>query len=76
MTIRTRVLIIMPVKNEAESIGRAIISVRRQTLSDWRLLIYDNNSSDETLSTVVSYQEVDSRIIVHQSNKSLLVVPV
>lgn len=61
----------MPVKNEAESVGRAIISVRRQTLSDWRLLIYDNNSSDETLSTVVSHQEVDPRIVVHQSNQSL-----
>jgi len=41
-----RVDIIMPLYNKAHCVERAIRSVARQTLSDWRLIVVDDGSTD------------------------------
>jgi teichuronic acid biosynthesis glycosyltransferase TuaG len=52
----------MPAYNSAEFIAEAIQSVISQTYKDWELIITDDNSTDDTVSIVKSYQENDSRI--------------
>lgn len=52
----------MPTYNRADTIDRAISSVRSQTIQAWELLIVDNSSSDNTLQIISSYQNIDPRI--------------
>jgi hypothetical protein len=41
-----RITIIMPLFNKAAEVRRAIASVQRQTLPEWRLLVVDDGSTD------------------------------
>lgn len=66
-----RVTIVCPVKNEALTLARAIKSLRRQTHTDWRLLIFDNNSTDSTKKIAMHFSRGDSRIFYHHNFKSL-----
>ena len=64
--------IILPVYNAESSIGACIDSILSQTLSDWRLLIMDDGSSDDTWDIITSYD--DSRIsLFRQSNSGAYV---
>ena len=62
----SEVSIIMPTYNRADTIGRAIDSVRRQTFQDWELIIVDDGSTDGTPSVV---EGLDPRIrLIRQQN--------
>ncbi len=58
---RIPVSIVMPTYNRAQSIGRAIASVRQQSFTNWELVIVDDGSADATLDAVAPYL-ADSRI--------------
>ena len=68
------VSIIMPTYNRAFCIERAISSVINQSLTDWELIIVDNNSTDNTddvirnfLDDRISIAKVDNNGIVAKS---------
>lgn len=57
------ITVAIPAFNSADYIGQAIDSVLAQTLTDFELLLIDDGSSDDTLSTMRRY-ETDSRVRV------------
>lgn len=61
------VTVAMPVFNGSADIARAITSVKNQTFQQWRLLIVDNASTDQTLE-VVQQVGTDPRIQVVASS--------
>jgi glycosyltransferase involved in cell wall biosynthesis len=58
----------MPIYNEQDNIHQAIESVLNQKYTDWKLIICDNCSEDNTLQICQEYALKDSRIII-VSNK-------
>ena len=60
--------IILPAYNAGSSIEACIDSILSQTLSDWRLLIMDDGSSDNTWDIITSYN--DNRIDVFRQPNS------
>jgi glycosyltransferase involved in cell wall biosynthesis len=75
MTRPARVLVGLPVFNGAEYIASAIESVLSQTLTDFRLIIGDNASTDETEDICRTYAGGDGRIEYFRHSKNLGVVP-
>jgi GT2 family glycosyltransferase len=63
MTARVDVLI--PAYNAAETIESAIESIRRQTLSDIRIHIVNDGSTDGTAACLAEMAAADPRIVVH-----------
>jgi len=59
-----RLTIGMPVYNNAPTIRRAVDSLLGQSFGDFRLLISDDGSTDETPDILDSYAELDSRVEV------------
>lgn len=65
------VTFIMPAYNAAAYIGEAIDSVLAQTVSDWRLIIIDDASGDNTLQIAEKYASGDERIsVIHRETPS------
>ncbi len=56
------VSIMMPVYNREKYLREAIQSIRNQTYQNWRLLIYDDGSTDGTPDVIKEYMQVDERI--------------
>jgi glycosyltransferase involved in cell wall biosynthesis len=54
----------MPIYNESKYIGATIESVLSQKFTDFRLIISDNASTDETLNICERYAAKDNRIII------------
>lgn len=52
------VSVIIPTYNNADTIGRAIKSVIRQGVSDWQLLVIDDESTDATRTVIQGYRTV------------------
>jgi len=55
------VSIVLPTYNRGDVLGRAIDSVRRQSFTDWELLLIDDGSTD---GTAERWTGVDPRIVV------------
>lgn len=66
-----KVFIGMPVYNGARFITKAINSVRDQELTDWKLFISDNKSTDETETICRAYCAVDDRINYYQQEQNI-----
>ena len=65
-----KVTVLMPAYNAEKYIAEAIGSVLRQTFNDFKLLIVDDGSTDDTLEIVNSFS--DTRIdLIHQSHKGI-----
>lgn len=58
------VTIVMPVRNRASEVGRAIDSVAAQTLTSWTLVVVDDGSTDGTLAVLDERAAADPRITV------------
>ena len=66
-----RVDILLASYNGAKYIAEQIDSILDQTYSNWRLLVSDDGSIDETIQIVSSYIEKDSRIVLVKSRNKL-----
>ncbi len=70
MTVEKRspvVSILMPVRNEGRFLPAAILSMQRQTFTDWELVAVDDSSSDNTARILADAAAGDKRIIVLQN---------
>lgn len=68
-----RVSIIIPTYNRGYCLHRTIQSVIDQTYSNWELLIVDNNSSDDTIEVIQSFN--DKRIKLFKiDNKGIIAI--
>jgi glycosyltransferase involved in cell wall biosynthesis len=56
--------VLLPVRNGAQYLADSIDSIRRQTFSDWRLLVLDHGSVDNSAEIAHKYSEMDSRVEV------------
>lgn len=54
----------MPSYNSAEFISESIKSVQAQTYNNWELLIIDDCSTDQTISIINSFMQLDNRIFL------------
>jgi glycosyltransferase involved in cell wall biosynthesis len=58
------VSILLPVRNEANSLSVAITSIQRQTLGDWELVAINDGSTDQTGQLLDELADRDRRIKV------------
>jgi hypothetical protein len=57
MSSQPNVSIIIPLYNQAASIGRTIASVLSQTMPDWELIVVDNGSADGSGTIAQGYKD-------------------
>lgn len=57
-----RVTVVVPTRNRAQLLPRAIDSVLRQTYPHWELVVVDDASTDETIEVVRSRASLDDRV--------------
>ena len=64
-----RISIVTPCYNADRYIAATIESVRRQSLSDWEMIIIDDGSTDQSEAVIRRYIAIDSRIhLIKQCN--------
>ena len=64
--------VIIPSFNHARHVGRALESLRAQTLRDWEAVVIDDGSTDNTRQIIASFVSEDSRIrYYYQPNSGL-----
>jgi glycosyltransferase involved in cell wall biosynthesis len=63
------VLVLLSSYNGARYIAEQIESIRAQTVHDWRLLVRDDGSTDETKSIVRRFSSLDDRIEMLGDNR-------
>jgi len=61
--------IITPCRNAARWIGKCIQSVRAQTHTDWRMIVIDDASDDNTMEVAVTAAGSDARVTVIRQPK-------
>ncbi len=71
MKKRPLVSVIMPVYNAGVFLVEAIESIRRQTVSDFELLIIDDASTDKSWNILTRYARKDKRIKVFSQSKNI-----
>jgi glycosyltransferase involved in cell wall biosynthesis len=53
-----RISIVIPVYNEAEALGACLLSISRQLVAPYEVIVVDNNSTDETMAVARSFSFV------------------
>jgi glycosyltransferase involved in cell wall biosynthesis len=74
MTTKPLVSVIMPVYNAGEFLVRAIESIRKQTITDFELLIIDDGSTDDSWDIIKRYAKRDVRIRKFRNRKNIGIV--
>ncbi len=62
---------VIPTFNRSKLLSRAIESVKRQTYPDWKLVVVDNASSDDTAAVMAEAMRDDPRIRYHRHAENL-----
>lgn len=70
-TLEPWVDVLIPVRNGGTLLGEAIASVLRQTMPWFRLIIVNNNSTDQTATMARSFADPRVEVIDHSSTRSL-----
>ncbi len=61
--------IIVPVYNSEKYINRCINSIKSQSYADWECILVDDGSSDNSLSILQQFADIDRRFkVFHQNN--------
>ncbi|NLE24127.1 MAG: glycosyltransferase family 2 protein, partial [Clostridiaceae bacterium] len=71
MFIKGLVSIVTPAYNCDKYISQTIDSVINQTYPKWEMVIINDNSTDNTLSVIKKYAEIDQRIKIVSLNMNL-----
>ena len=66
------VCILLSTYNGAKYLSEQVESIRRQTFSNWTLLVRDDGSSDETVAMVQRLRKVDRRVVLMQDTRGNL----
>ena len=66
-----KVSIVCPSYNHERFVGKFIQSVLDQTMSDWELIIVDDNSSDNNLKEIEKFSDPRIRLIRHSWNMGI-----
>lgn len=69
--MQNRIDIVMATYNGAAYISQQIRSLQNQTIKDWRLLIHDDRSTDDTISIIEAFAQEDNRIRLIEDGKCL-----
>lgn len=69
MEVNPKVTFVMPAYNAEKYIAEAIDSARRQTYSEWAMIIVDDCSTDGTYEIAMEYARKDSRITVLRTDR-------
>lgn len=72
--MQPRISIITPFKNAAPWIEETILSVQKQSFSDWEMILINDHSTDNSAEIVTKIQKADSRITLIQ-NKDEGIIP-
>lgn len=62
MSAAPSVSVLLPVRNGAATIERAVASIRVQTFRDWELVVVDDGSTDGTADAVEAWARDDARV--------------
>lgn len=65
------VTVAMPVYNAGKYLRLAVLSIIKQTLTDWELLIIDDGSTDNALQSIADISDVRIRVLRDGKNKGL-----
>src|SRR6266481_7466016 len=65
------VTVAMPVYNAGRYLRLAVLSIVKQTFTDWELLIIDDGSTDNALQDIIDIDDVRIRILRDGVNKGL-----
>ena len=63
------VSVIVPVYNAAACIADTILSVKRQTYTNWELLLCDDNSMDDSVKIMTSFADERVKVIPHNPSQ-------
>jgi len=69
-----KVSIITTTYNHKDFISQTIESILSQTYTDWELLIWDDNSQDNTYERALKYSKNDPRIKIYKHKENLWLV--
>ncbi|MGZ8983215.1 MAG: glycosyltransferase family 2 protein [Methylotenera sp.] len=69
--LRPLVTVAMPVYNAGKYLRLAVLSIIRQTFTDWEMLIIDDGSTDDAFDSIADIQDERIRILRDDANKGL-----
>lgn len=65
------VSVVMPVRNAAATVARAVTSIQSQTFRDWELVALDDGSKDATRFILIEMAQLDPRIRVLRTKSGI-----
>ena len=66
-----RVTVCVPTYNRSQLLSETLDSVLQQEYSDFRVVVTDNCSTDNTREVVEQYRARDTRVIYHRNHENL-----